>query len=85
MIDPHEHPEVKGAIVFDNCNAAIIGYGGQHGMEPVLVYDYDLLVRIFMEDGLTEEESIEYVDYNIACLWAGERTPVIMFRFLEES
>lgn len=85
MIDPHEHHEVKGAIVFDNCNAAIIGYGGQHGMEPLIVYDYDLLVQIFIEDGLTEEEAMEYVDYNIVGLWAGDRTPVIMFRFLEES
>jgi hypothetical protein len=85
MIDPRGMPEVEGAVVFDDCDAAIIGYGGQHGMEPVLVYDYNLLVQIFIEDGLTEEESIEHVDYNIACLWAGERTPVIMFRFLEES
>ena len=82
MINPNEQPEVKGAIVFDNCNAAIIGYGGQHGMDPVLVYDYDLLVQIFIEDGLTEQEAIEYVDYNIAGLWAGERTPIIMFSFL---
>lgn len=84
MINPNEQPEVEGAIVFDNCNAAIIGYGGQHGMDPVLVYDYDLLVQIFIEDGLTEQEAIEYVDYNIAGLWAGERTPIIMFRFLED-
>ena len=85
MIDPRGMPEVEGAVVFDDCDAAIIGYGGQHGMEPAIVYDYDLLVQILIEDGLTHEEAIEYVDYNIAGLWAGERTPVIMFRFLEES
>lgn len=85
MIDPRERPEIEGAVVFDECDEAIIGYGGQHGMEPVVIYDYDLLVGIFMRDGLTDEEAIEYVDYNIVGLWAGERTPIIMFRFREDS
>lgn len=85
MINPHQQPEVEGAIVLDNCDAAIIGYGGQHGTEPVLIYDYDLLVGVFMKNGLNDEEAIEYVDHNIVGLWAGERTPIIMFRFREDS
>jgi hypothetical protein len=81
MIDPNEFSEVEGAIVFDDCNPAIIGYGSQHGHDPVIIYDYELLVAQFIEDGMTEEEAMEWVDYNIVGAWLGERTPVILYRF----
>lgn len=81
MIDPHLFPEVEGAIIFDDCNSAIIGYGSQHGHDSLIVYDYDLLVAQFVADGLTEEEAMEHVDYNIAGAWFGERTPIILYRF----
>jgi hypothetical protein len=81
MIDPHSYPEVEGAIVFDHCDSAIIGYGSQHGHDAVIIYDYELLVAQFIEDGMTEEESMEYVDFNIAGAWLGDRTPIIFHRF----
>ena len=77
--------DIHGAIVFDDCDSAVIGYGSQHGFESVLIYDYNLLIINCIEQGMTEEEAMEYVDYNIVGLWAGDRTPIIMFRFLEES
>jgi hypothetical protein len=29
---------------------------------------------------MTEEEAVEYVDYNIVGSWVGERTPIILYQ-----
>jgi hypothetical protein len=74
---------VDGAIVFDDCEDAIVGYGTRPGQDPLIVYDYDLLLDIQMRGGLDLQDAIEYVDYNIVGLWAGDRTPIILYRPLD--
>jgi hypothetical protein len=69
----------EGAVVFPGCESALVGYAARINLEPVAVYSYNLLVGAHIEQGLNEEEAIEYVDYNIVGLWAGERTPVILY------
>jgi hypothetical protein len=67
------------AIAFDGLDEAIVGIGERPDMPPVLVYDYGHIIEILMRDGpMDEEEAIEYYEFNIACLWAGEHTPVIL-------
>jgi len=73
----NEHAE--GAILFDGCDSALIGYGSRINLEPVAIYSYRLLIQAIMDEGTSEEEAAEYVDYNIVNLWAGERTPIIMY------
>lgn len=68
-----------GAIVFDGCDEAIAGYATRINLEPVVVYSYKLLVEVFIKQGMTEDEAIEWVDYNIVGSWVGERTPVILY------
>lgn len=51
-----------------------------------VVYDYFAMARILEErDGMTEEEAIEFIDYNTirAITYGGEKPPVVMFT-LEE-
>ena len=46
------------------------------------VYDYDKMVKWLMEDeGFTEEEAIEWIDYNTirALPYMGEKAPIIMY------
>jgi hypothetical protein len=73
----NEHAE--GAILFDGCDSALIGYGSRIDMEPVAIYSYRLLVQSFIEQGMDEDDASEYVEYNIVGLWAGERTPIIVY------
>jgi hypothetical protein len=68
-----------GAVLFDNCDSALIGYGSRVDMEPVAIYSYRLLVESFIEQGMDEDDASEYVEYNIVGLWAGERTPIIVY------
>lgn len=69
----------EGAVLFDGCDSALIGYGSRVDMEPVAIYSYRLLIKAIMDEGTSEEEAAEYVDYNIVGLWAGERTPIIVY------
>ena len=34
---------------------------------------------------MTYEEAMEYVDFNIAGAWVGERTPVILYQYTLEE
>ena len=68
-----------GAIVFDGCDEAIVGYATRIKLDPVVVYSYNLLVAVFVKQGMTEDEAIEWIDYNVAGAWVGERTPVILY------
>lgn len=48
-------------------------------MEEVFVYSYDKILDILMiEDGMTEREAIDYIEYNIAGAYVGERTPILV-------
>ena len=50
------------AIRFDGCDAAIIG----HDNRGYLVYSFAKLVKVFMSQGMTDEEAVEWIDYNVA-------------------
>lgn len=69
----HEmYPELElfKADGFDN---AIIG------IEPLsgkVIYDIDLMVSVLMGEGLTSEEAIEYLDFNVLNAYVGEMTPI---------
>ena len=53
-------------------------------MEEVFVYSYDKILDILMiEDGMTEREAIDYIEYNIAGSYVGELTPILV-RSLDE-
>ena len=60
------------------CDEAIVGLGHRCGCDTVVVYDYDKLVDVFIQQGMDEEESIEWIDYNILGAWIGEDTPIIL-------
>ena len=71
-------------ITWDRLNDAIIGTGGRCGMEEVFVYSYDKILDILMtEDEMTEREAIDYIEYNIAGVYVGELTPILV-RSLDE-
>jgi len=47
-------------IVIDGCDDAIVGIA-----EDCVVYDYHKLVDVFMKQGMTEDDAIEWIEYNI--------------------
>lgn len=45
-----------------------------------IVYDYDKVITILMEtDGMTEEDALEYADFNIVGAYVGPLTPLFIY------
>jgi hypothetical protein len=62
MKTPHYLDELADeAMIFDGCSSAIVG----HDQNGYAVYQHTKLVQIFESHGMTIDEAIEWVDYNI--------------------
>lgn len=68
------------AIVFDNpdYDKAIVGITD----EGRVIYDFDLMVRCLVDQGMSELEAIDFIEYNTirALPYAGDNPPIIMNR-----
>lgn len=70
------------ALFADGFDDAIIGYVQRCGMMVVL-YDARKCIEILMNDGIeTEEDAIDFFEYNVLNAWVGENTPA--FAYLED-
>lgn len=56
------------AIQFEGLDYAIVGT--TH--EGYFVYDYDRMIECFVEDGMTLEDAIEWIDFNVIGVNAGK-------------
>ena len=57
---------------FDDC---ILGVVTHCGTDQFVIYDYDKVIAKNMSHGMTEEEAIEYFNFNQECAYVGEHTP----------
>jgi hypothetical protein len=71
----HElNPEALQADGFED---AYLGYATQACNLPLAVYDYDKCVDILVSrDGMTYDEAIEFIEFNVVCAYVGEGTPL---------
>ena len=68
----------------DRFDGALLGFGWRFHDGPVLAYDLDKVLEIFMEDGMDEDEAQEWVDRKVL-VWVGEGTPMfVRLQSLEE-
>jgi hypothetical protein len=64
-------------LLMDGFDDAIIGYSQRINDPTLAVYSWELMVKILMErDGMTDEEAMDYIDFNCLGAWVGERTPI---------
>jgi hypothetical protein len=60
----------------DGLDDAIIGVVSDFNSEIRLAYSTKLCLDIFMKQGMSHEEALEYFDYNVKGAYMGEKTPV---------
>lgn len=72
ILDMYPDYEFMFADGFDD---AILGVSERFGSEPIVCYDKRKVLKKLEEDGMTEEEAIEYFEYNIIGAYVGEKTP----------
>jgi hypothetical protein len=58
----------------DGFNEAIIGECIQ---SQRIIYDYEKMIEILMKD-MTQDEAMEYFDFNILGAYVGEYTPIYL-------
>ena len=69
------------ALLADGFEDALIGVGQQFD-KALAVYDRQKCIEILMErDGMSDEEAIEYFEYNVTGAWVGEYTPIFLETF----
>jgi hypothetical protein len=68
-------------MLMDGYDDCIIGVCERMGQEPIVAYSYEKVIAKLTEDqvesiaGLTDEEAIEWFEYNMIGAWVGEKTP----------
>ena len=70
-----ENPE---AILFDGLDEALIGHGNQYTKSKLAVYSVRKILEV-LERSMSYQSAQEWFDYNIACLWAGDETPILVY------
>lgn len=69
-----ENPE---ALLADGFEDAFIGIARRCSQPSLAVYDYTKGVEILMQrDGMSEEEAVEWMEFNVVGAWVGEHTPI---------
>jgi hypothetical protein len=63
-------------LTADGFDAAIIGVTDSG--EVRVVYDYETCVRVLMADGMSEEDAIEHMSFNVMGSHVGEQTPIFI-------
>ena len=80
IIEDYNIDEIaEGAIILDGLDDAIVGVTEEFGNGRRILYSADKIMGILMErDGMTWHEAVEFYDYNILGLHAGEQNPVFL-------
>jgi hypothetical protein len=71
----------ENALLADGFDDAIVGVAMRCSMPALVVYDAAKCIDILMQrDGMSHEEAFEFFDFNTLGAWAGEGTPLFLWR-----
>ena len=63
-------------LLADGFDDAFIGMTELFGRPPIANYDRDKCIEVLMErDGMSEDDAIDFFNYNVTGSWVGESTP----------
>jgi hypothetical protein len=73
---------------WDGFDSAIIGtasvWNGNERVD-VLVYDiYQMVEQLTIRDGMSQDDAIEYINFNIENAYIGKDTPIIVWEYNDE-
>jgi len=73
-----ENPD---ALFADGLDDALVGVARRCGQPTLAVYDYEKCVEVFMSrEGISHEDAIEWMEFNVVGAWLGEGTPIWLCR-----
>lgn len=65
-------------LTMDGLDEAFVGVATCFGQNPKTVYDRNKIVEVLIKDGMTHEDAIEFISFNIEGSYVGEKTPLII-------
>ena len=51
----------EGAVIINGLDEAILGYSDT----GLLIYDFERSVAVFMESGMSRDEAVEWIQFNV--------------------
>jgi len=73
------HENAEGAVILDGLDDAIIGIVEEFGNGPRILYSKNKILDILEErDGMSPFDAVEFYEYNILGLFAGDQNPVFL-------
>jgi hypothetical protein len=69
---------------YDKAIAGIATVWQKNQRVETLIYSGQKLMEIFMDEGMTDEEAIEWIAFNIEGAYMGLSTPIIMWEYDEQ-
>ena len=80
---PHDLDKI---LLADGFEDAFLGVVESFGTVPKACYNYDACVDILMTDGdfpsqtgMTHDEAVEYLEFNVTQAYVGEHTPAFIY------
>jgi hypothetical protein len=70
-------------LKIDGHDNAIIGPAFPLGKEPILVYDGEQIKENLVKAGMSEDEAMDFIEFNIEGAYMGPMTPVIAWKYTE--
>lgn len=61
-------------------DAALVGPVQRPCQGYVACYDYDKCVECLMAEGMSHEDAIEWMEYNVVSAFVGDHTPVFLVK-----
>lgn len=68
----------ESTLTADGFDAAIVGLTTGTIGDTRVVYDHHTCVRVLMADGMSEEDALEHMSFNVTGAYVGEQTPVFI-------
>ena len=65
-------------LLMDDYDDAIVGLVDRFGQPTIVCYDKEKVIEKLMADGMTDEEALEWFEYNQIGAWKGETTPCFL-------
>lgn len=62
-------------------DTALVGVIERYGQPRILCYDYQKVIKVLVKQGMSDEEAVEWFDFNIIGAWMGDETPCFLHRF----
>ena len=66
------------AILYDGLDDALVGIVARCGADALALYDRQKCIKLFIDNGMTEEEAENFFCFNVEGCWAGPHTPYIV-------